>query len=177
MLRNLWTVGSLVPFSHGSKVPSEAIFASRVITKKVYSINFLPLAVSKLFPWSYHICKKYIDTSCLLFAKTKKTQVPKFYFLPSKSKLGHKNWFSIYKSSKTHTCDKKAFSISLPKPQEHTLSRWREKACGHWAHPGQRSHISPTAGLAETTLLLLNYKTTYNTSVRRGALCNAPLRP
>ena len=34
MLRDLWTAESLVPFSHGSKVPSAAIFASRVITKE-----------------------------------------------------------------------------------------------------------------------------------------------
>jgi len=71
MLRDLWTAWSLVPFSHGSKVPSNAIFASRVITKKVYSINFQPLAISQTFSWAYHICKKSFETSCLSFAKTK----------------------------------------------------------------------------------------------------------
>jgi len=58
MLKYLWTAGSLVPFSQGSKVPSAAIFASRVTTKKVYSIGSQRLAVFKLFPWPYHICKK-----------------------------------------------------------------------------------------------------------------------
>jgi len=71
--------------------------------------------------------------------KNKKKRYQKFYFLPSKLKLGNS-----YKSSKTHTGDKKAISISLLKPQEHTFTRWREIAYGHWAHPGQRSHISPT---------------------------------
>ena len=145
MLRDLWTTGSLVPSSHGSKVPSDATFVSRVITRKVYSINFQPLAVSKLFPWAYHIRKKSFETTCLSYAKTIKSKAPKFYFLPSKLKFGHKNLFSSYKSSKTHTGDKKAISISLPKPQEHTFTRWREIAYGHWAHPGQRSHISPTS--------------------------------
>jgi len=44
----------------------------------------------------------------------------------------------------THTRNKKTISTSQPKPQEHTLTRWRKIAYGHWAHPGQRSHISPT---------------------------------
>jgi len=43
--------------------------------------------------------------------------------------------------------NKKAISASLPKPQERTFTRWRERAYGHWAHPGQRSHISPTVFL------------------------------
>jgi len=43
--------------------------------------------------------------------------------------------------------NKKAISASLPKPQERTFTRWRETAYGHWAHPGQRSHISPTVFL------------------------------
>jgi len=80
MLRDLLTAGSLVPFSHGLKVPSNAIFVSRVITKKLYCINFQPLAVSKLFPWAYYICKKSFETSCLSFAKTKKTRHQKFTF-------------------------------------------------------------------------------------------------
>jgi len=41
-----------------------------------------------------------------------KNKAPKYYFLPSKLKLGHKNLFDSYKSSKTHTGDKKAISIS-----------------------------------------------------------------
>jgi len=114
--------------------------------KKIYSINFQPVAVSKLFPWAYHICKKSFETSCLSFAKLKNEDTKIFYFLPSKLKLGHKNWFSSNKSSKTHAGDKKAISISLPKPQEHTLTSQREITYGHWAHPGQRSHISPTHG-------------------------------
>jgi len=40
--------------------------------------------------------------------------------------------------------NKKAISASLRKLQEHTFTRWREIAYGHWAYPGQRSHISPT---------------------------------
>jgi len=39
--------------------------------------------------------------------------------------------------------NKKANSVSLLKQQEHTFTRWHEIAYGHWAHPGQRSHISP----------------------------------
>jgi len=81
----------------------------------------------------------------LSFAETKKTQAPKFYFLPSKLKLAHKNWFNSCSSSKTHKSHKKLISASLSKPQEHTFTRWRETAYGHWAHPGQRSHISPTS--------------------------------
>jgi len=37
----------------------------------VYSINSQRLAVFKLFPWPYHICKKSFEKSCLSFAKTK----------------------------------------------------------------------------------------------------------
>jgi len=62
----------LVPFSHGSKVPSAAIFALRVITKKVYSIGSQRLAHFKLFPCPYHICKKSFQKNCLSYAKTKK---------------------------------------------------------------------------------------------------------
>jgi len=80
MLRGLWTAGSLFPFSNGSKVPSDPVFASRVTRKKVYSINFQPLAVSKLFPWAYHICKKPFETSSLSFAKTKKRRHKNFTF-------------------------------------------------------------------------------------------------
>jgi len=40
----------IVPFSHGSKATSDPIFASRVITKKLCSINFQSPAFSKLFP-------------------------------------------------------------------------------------------------------------------------------
>jgi len=29
------------------------------------------------------------------------------------------------------------------------FTRWRETAYGHWAHPGQRSHISPTSNAWE----------------------------
>jgi len=88
--------------------------------------------------------KNIFEKSSLSFAKTKKTEAPKFYFLPSKFKLAHKNWFNRYSSSKTHQGDKKAISASLPKPHERTSTRWRETAYRHWAHPGQRSHISPT---------------------------------
>jgi len=120
----------LVPFSHGSKVPSDAIFASRVMTKKVYSIDSQPLAVSKLFPRAYHICKKSFENKLPVICKNKKTRAPKFYFLPSKLKFGHKNLFNSYNSSETHTGDKKAISISLPKPQERTHTGWRETAYG-----------------------------------------------
>ena len=50
MLRDLWTAGSLIPFSHGSKVPPAAIFALRVITKKVCSVNSQRLVIFKLLP-------------------------------------------------------------------------------------------------------------------------------
>ena len=108
----------------------------------MYSINSQPLAVLKLFPWAYHICKKVFRKKLPVICKNKKTKA-KFYFLPSKLKLYHKKWFNSYNSSKTHTGDKKAISVSLPKPQEHTFTSWREIAYVHWAHPGQRSHISP----------------------------------
>ena len=111
--------------------------------KKVYNINSQPLGVLKLFPWGHHICKYFSKKAACHLQKQKKTQSPKFYFLPSKLKLAHKNWFKGYSSSITHTGDKKAILILPPKPQEHTLTRWREIAYGHWAHPGQRSHISP----------------------------------
>jgi len=74
---------------------------------------------------------KNLSKKLPVICKNKQTKTPKFYFLPSKSKLGHKNLFSSYKSSKTHKGDKKAISISLPKSQEHTLIRWREIAYGH----------------------------------------------
>ena len=112
---HLW---SLVPFSDCSKVPSDAIFVSRVITEKACSINFQPLAVSKLFPSAYHICKK-LSKQATYHLQKQKTKASKFYFLSSKLKLGHKKWFNSYKSSRTHTGDKKAISISLPKPQGH----------------------------------------------------------
>jgi len=85
------------------------------------------------------IFRKKLPVIC----KIKKTQALKFYFLPSISKLAHKNLFDSHSSFKTHMGNKKAISASLPKPQQHTFTRRRETACGHWAHPGQRSHISP----------------------------------
>ena len=71
VLRVLWSAWSLVLFSDGSNVPSDVIFVSRVMTRNVYSTNFQPRAVSKFFPWAYHICKKSFETSCLSFAKRK----------------------------------------------------------------------------------------------------------
>jgi len=147
MLRDHWTARSLVPFSHGSKVLSDAIFASRVITKKSVQYQFSTSCSFKTRSLSISHLQKIFQNNLPVICKNKKTKAPKFYFLPSKLKLGHKNWFSRYKSSKTHTGDKKAVWISLPKPQEHTFTRWREIACGHWAHPGQRSHTSPTLSI------------------------------
>jgi len=69
--RNLWTAESLVPFSHGSKVPYDVIYSLRFITKKVYGINSQPLAVLKLFPWAYHICKKSSKTAACHFQNQK----------------------------------------------------------------------------------------------------------
>ena len=99
------------------------------------SFKTLSLSISHL----HKIFRNKLPVIC----KNKKTKAPKFYFLPSKLELGHKNLFSSHKRSKTHTGDKKSISISLPKPQEHTFTRWRKIAYGHWAHPVQRSHISP----------------------------------
>ena len=87
---------------------------------------------------------KNLSKKLPVICKNKKMQAPKFYFLPSKLKLAHKNWFDSHSSFKTHMGNNKAISVSLPKPQEHTFTRWREIAYGHWDHPGQRSHISPT---------------------------------
>jgi len=80
MPRDLWTAGSLVPFSYGSKVPSAINFTIRVITKKVYGIGSQRLAVFKLFPWPYHIFKISFEKSCLSFAKTKKSRHQNFTF-------------------------------------------------------------------------------------------------
>jgi len=124
MLKDLWTAGSLVSFLHGSKVPSAVISALRVITKKVHSIGYRRLAVFILFLWPYHICKKSFEKSCLSFAKTKKTQAPKFYFLPSKLKLAHKNWFNSCSSTKTHMGNTKAISASLPKLKDYCVRRY-----------------------------------------------------
>jgi len=86
---------------------------------------------------------KILSKQAACYLQRQKNEGTKFYFLPSKLISGHKNWFNSYKSSKTHTGGKKAISISEPKPQEHTFTRWRETVYGHWAHLGQRSHISP----------------------------------
>jgi len=146
MLRELWTAGSLVPFSYGSKVPSAAIFALRVITKKVCSIGSQRLAVFKLFPWPYHIAKNLSKKAACHFQKQKNAGT-KILHSSFKIKISPQNWINSCSSSKTHTGDKKAISTSLPKPHEHTFTRWRETAYGHWAHPGQRSHIFPTCTL------------------------------
>ena len=140
MLRDLWTAGSLVPYSHGSKVPFDPVFASRVITKKC-AVSIFNLLQFQNFPWAYHICKKTFRNKLSVIFKKQKNKAPQFYFFPPK--LGHKNLFNRYKSSETHMGEKKAISASLPKPQQHTFTRWLETAYGHWAHPGQRSHISP----------------------------------
>ena len=120
----------------------------------MHGISSLPLTVLKLFPWVHHICKKSFEKSCI--CKIKRTHVRKFYFLPSKLKLAHKNWYNSYSSSKTHMgktisnsqskqfqIHKKTISNSQSKPQEHAFTRWRKIAYDHWAYPGQRSHISP----------------------------------
>jgi len=73
------------------------------------------------------IFRKKLPVIC----KNKKTKTPKFYFLPLKLKFGHKKLFNSYNSSKTHAGDKKAISVSQPKPQEHTFTGWREIAYGH----------------------------------------------
>ena len=110
MLRDLWTAGSLVPSSHGSKVPSAAIFALRVITKKcrVSVLNVLHILNSFLahITFAKNLFKK---TACHM--QKQKKQAPKFYFLPWKSKLAHKNWFDSCSSFKTHVGNKKAISV------------------------------------------------------------------
>ena len=80
MRRDLWTTGSLIPFSNGSKIPSDTIFTLSIIAKKVYGINSQPFAVLKLFPWTYHICKKSFKKSCLSLAKSKKHRYENFAF-------------------------------------------------------------------------------------------------
>ena len=45
-------------------------------------------------------------------------------------------------------------SASLPKLKEHTFTRWRETAYGHWAHPGQRPQSWATATLKIASLPL-----------------------
>jgi len=142
MLRDFWSRGSLVPFSHGSKVPSTTIFALRVITKK-YTVSVLNVLHIINFFLEHITFARNLSEKLLVICKNKKTHAPKFYFHPSKSKLPHKNWFDSHSSFETHMGNKKAISASLPKPQEHTFTRWRETAYGHWAHPGIRSHISP----------------------------------
>jgi len=72
------------------------------------------------------IFAKSLPKQAACHLQSKKTKAPKFYFVPSKLKLGHTNWFNSYESSKTHTGDKKAISILLSKPQEHTFTRWGE---------------------------------------------------
>jgi len=56
------------------------------MTQKVRSINFQPLAVFKLSPLPYHICRKSFEKSCLSFIKTKKT-VPKVLLSSFKIKI------------------------------------------------------------------------------------------
>jgi len=46
----------------------------------VYSIDFQPIAVSKLFSWVYHNYKKSFETRRLSFAKTKKRRRQNFTF-------------------------------------------------------------------------------------------------
>ena len=143
MLRDLWTAGPLVPFSHGSKVPSTAIFASRIITKKSVQYRFSTFCSFKTLSLSISQLQKIFRNKLPLTSKNKKTQAPKFYFHSSKLKLAHETWFDSHSSLKTHMGNKKVISASLPKPQEHAITRRRETAYGYWAHPGQRSHISP----------------------------------
>jgi len=130
MLRDLWTAGSC---SHGSKVPSDAIFASRVTTNKSVQYRFSnSCCFNTISVGISHLQKIFRNKLPAICKKNEGTKI----LLSSKLKLGHKNWFNSYYSSKTHTGDKKAISISLPKPQEHTFARWRERAYGHWAQPG-----------------------------------------
>jgi len=83
--------------------------------------------------WTLPPLEKFLRTPMKLPAicKNKKMQAPKFYFLSSKSKLVRENEFDSHSSFKTHMGNKKAISASLPKPQEHTFTRWLEIA--HWS--------------------------------------------
>jgi len=81
MLRDLWTTGSLIPLSYGSKVPSDAIFASRVITKKCAVSVFNLLQFQNSFLEHITFAKKSFETSwCLSFEKTKKRRHQNFTF-------------------------------------------------------------------------------------------------
>jgi len=117
---------------------------AQFLIKKSVRYKFSTSCSYKTLSLSITHLQKIFCKKLPVICKIKKTQVRKFYFLPSKSKLAHKNWFNNCSSSKIHTGSMKAISTSQPKPQEHTFTRWREITYDHWAHPSQRSHISPT---------------------------------
>jgi len=149
-LSDLWTAGTFeptfepCPFLAWLQCPFRRHFCITCHNKKSVQFQFPTSCIFQTLSLSISHLQKIFRNKLPVIFKNQKTKAPKFYFLPSKIKLGHKNLFNRYKASKTYTGDKKAISISLPKPQEHMLTRWQETAYGHWAHPGQRSHISPT---------------------------------
>ena len=116
MLRDLWTAWSLVPFSHGWKVLSNAIFASRVITKKCTVSIFSLLQFHNPFPEHITFAKN-LSKQAACHLQKQKSKAPKFYFLPSKLKLGYKNWFNSYKSSKTHRVTRKQSQFHYQNPK------------------------------------------------------------
>jgi len=86
MLKDLRTAGSLVPFSHGSKVLSATIFALRVIRKKctVSVLNVLQFLNSFLDHITF---AKNISKKAVCHLQKQKTLAPKILLSSFKIKI------------------------------------------------------------------------------------------